>query len=159
CTQDDAARRLGWSVGTLRRRLDRGRALLRVRLTLRGATLGAGLFATALAPHTATAAVSPLLARTTVETALTFAAGQTVAPPVLPGGEGGLGRVGPWSLRVGAAGALLAGGLAGGMGAGMADWGSRIADSPDNPQAAIGNLQSPGLPAGAVLRHGEANFR
>src|SRR5205823_997288 len=56
CTQDEAARRLGWSVGTLRRRLDQGRDLLRVRLTARGATLGAGLLATVLATRGAPAA-------------------------------------------------------------------------------------------------------
>ncbi len=36
CTQDEAARRLGWPVGTVRSRLSRGRARLRDRLTRRG---------------------------------------------------------------------------------------------------------------------------
>ncbi len=35
-TQDEAATELGWSLSTLRRRLDRGRELLRPRLTTRG---------------------------------------------------------------------------------------------------------------------------
>src|SRR5437763_3285640 len=60
-TQDEAARQLGWSLSTLRRRLDRGKDLLRRRLTRRGATLSAGLFAGALAPS-ATAAVPTELA-------------------------------------------------------------------------------------------------
>lgn len=42
-TQDEAARELGWSLSTLRRRLDRGKELLRSRLARRGVALGAGL--------------------------------------------------------------------------------------------------------------------
>ena len=49
-TQDEAARELGWSLSTLRRRLEQGRELLKVRLTARGAALSAGLFAGAIAP-------------------------------------------------------------------------------------------------------------
>jgi RNA polymerase sigma factor (sigma-70 family) len=44
-TQDEAAKQLGWSLSTLRRRLERGKELLRVRLTRRGATLSALLLA------------------------------------------------------------------------------------------------------------------
>lgn len=55
-TLDEAARHLGWSVSTLRRRLDRAKQLLRARLTRRGATLAGGLFAGFLA-QTANAAV------------------------------------------------------------------------------------------------------
>jgi RNA polymerase sigma factor (sigma-70 family) len=49
-TQDEAAKQLGWSLSTLRRRLDRGKELLRARLLRRGVTLAAGLFAGVLAP-------------------------------------------------------------------------------------------------------------
>jgi RNA polymerase sigma factor (sigma-70 family) len=49
-TQDEAARQLGWSLSTLRRRLERGKELLRARLLRRGVSLAAGLFAGALAP-------------------------------------------------------------------------------------------------------------
>ncbi|QJW96223.1 RNA polymerase sigma factor [Frigoriglobus tundricola] len=48
-TQDEAARELGWSVSTLRRRLDRGKELLRARLARRGVTLGGGLLVAAVA--------------------------------------------------------------------------------------------------------------
>jgi RNA polymerase sigma factor (sigma-70 family) len=58
-TQDEAARQLGWSLSTLRRRLDRAKELLRARLARRGATLSAGLFAGALA-RSAAAAVPPV---------------------------------------------------------------------------------------------------
>lgn len=58
-TQDEAARELGWSLSTLRRRLERGKELLRSRLARRGVTLAAGLFAGAIAAP-ARAAVPPL---------------------------------------------------------------------------------------------------
>src|SRR5437762_6111768 len=35
-TQDEAARELGWPLGTLRRRLDKGREILKARLTRQG---------------------------------------------------------------------------------------------------------------------------
>jgi RNA polymerase sigma factor (sigma-70 family) len=62
-THDEAAKQLGWSLSTLRRRLDRGKELLRARLTRRGATLAGGLFAVSLAPS-ARAAVPPKLVAT-----------------------------------------------------------------------------------------------
>jgi RNA polymerase sigma factor (sigma-70 family) len=42
-TQDEAARQLGWSLNTLRRRLEQGRELLEARLRGRGVTLTAAL--------------------------------------------------------------------------------------------------------------------
>src|SRR5207253_3895641 len=42
-TQDEAARQLGWSLNTLRRRLAQGRRLLEARLRGRGVTLSAAL--------------------------------------------------------------------------------------------------------------------
>jgi len=48
-TLGEAARHLGWSVSTLRRRLERAKDILRARLTRRGATHAAGLFAGFLA--------------------------------------------------------------------------------------------------------------
>src|SRR5262249_41249526 len=47
-TQDEAARLLGWSKGTLRRRLGQGRELLRIRLGRRGLPLAAGRIAARL---------------------------------------------------------------------------------------------------------------
>src|SRR5205814_6566285 len=82
-TQDEAAKQLGWSVGTFRRRLDRAREVLRARMERRGATLSAGLFATLLAADAVTATVPATLIQTTTATAMTFLAGGAVAPPVL----------------------------------------------------------------------------
>ena len=59
-TQDEAARELGWSLSTLRRRLERGRELLKARLTRRDATLCGGLFASLLASSNAVAVPSEL---------------------------------------------------------------------------------------------------
>jgi RNA polymerase sigma factor (sigma-70 family) len=72
-TQDEAARHLEWSLGTLRRRLRRGRELLRSRLMRRGATLGAGLLASAVLADPGHTAVAAELARATVRAAMTTA--------------------------------------------------------------------------------------
>jgi RNA polymerase sigma factor (sigma-70 family) len=60
-TQDEAARRLGWSKATLRRRLERGRELLRARLLRRGVSLSLGLLTAALAAHAEAGALPPAL--------------------------------------------------------------------------------------------------
>jgi RNA polymerase sigma factor (sigma-70 family) len=59
--RDEAARELGWSLGTLKRRLEQGRAVLHARLAGRGLSLAA-----LLAAGLAGAAVSPSLAAATV---------------------------------------------------------------------------------------------
>jgi RNA polymerase sigma factor (sigma-70 family) len=48
-TRDEAARQLGWGLGVLRGRLDRGRELLRARLLRRGLSLSAPFLAVGLA--------------------------------------------------------------------------------------------------------------
>jgi RNA polymerase sigma factor (sigma-70 family) len=74
--QEEAARRLGWSLGTLRRRLQRGRALLRARLEYRGVTLGAALAAACITEGVAPAAVPAGLAATTLKSTMLVAAGK-----------------------------------------------------------------------------------
>ncbi len=64
-TQDEAAKHLGWSLSTLRRRLETGRQMLRSRMTRRGATLGAALFAGVMAPS-ACAALTPIMRQSIV---------------------------------------------------------------------------------------------
>jgi RNA polymerase sigma factor (sigma-70 family) len=78
-TQDEAARRLGWPRGTLKRRLERGRELLRRRLSRRGVTLGSGLFVSALAVNAAPAA----LRSAAVRAALAFHGGELTTPAAL----------------------------------------------------------------------------
>src|SRR6266851_2607809 len=72
-TRDEAARQLGWSLGTLKRRLSQGREILRERLTRRGLTLSAVLTAVGLSQETVHAA----LLVSTARAAMTFAAGST----------------------------------------------------------------------------------
>ncbi len=69
-THDEAAGQLGWSLSTLRRRLERGRSLLRNRMVRRGAILGAGLLANALLPTLTRAALRTELRRLVLNTAL-----------------------------------------------------------------------------------------
>src|SRR6266849_2785295 len=70
-TRDEAARQLGWSLGTFKRRLSQGREILRERLTQRGLTLSAVLTAVGLSQET----VSAVLVISTARAAITFAAG------------------------------------------------------------------------------------
>jgi hypothetical protein len=75
-TQDAAARRLGWSAGSVKGRLERARELLRCRLTRRGVCLSVSALTSALA-DTAAAEIPDRLAVTTVGSGLRYAAGET----------------------------------------------------------------------------------
>src|SRR5262249_22264680 len=86
-TRDEAARRLGWSLRTLERRLHQGRARLHERLQRRGVTL-AGLAAAALAPAGLRAQVPEAVSRSAVRAAISTApasawAAVIAAPAVL----------------------------------------------------------------------------
>jgi RNA polymerase sigma factor (sigma-70 family) len=74
-TNEEAAKLLGWPIGTVKGRLTRARELLRKRLTRRGVTLSAGVLAAALAPGTTSAAVPIALLDSTVRSAMLIAAG------------------------------------------------------------------------------------
>jgi RNA polymerase sigma factor (sigma-70 family) len=63
-TRDEAARSLGWSLGTLKRRLEQGRTLLRSRLVKRGFTLPATLAGALVAEGLTPAAVPADLVQT-----------------------------------------------------------------------------------------------
>jgi RNA polymerase sigma factor (sigma-70 family) len=67
-TRDEAAQQLGWSLGMLRGRLDRGRELLRTRLARRGFSLSVALLAVGVA-ETSQAAGLPALTSSTVQAA------------------------------------------------------------------------------------------
>lgn len=73
-TQDDAATCLGLSKGTLRRRLEQGRALLRERLVRRGVGPAAVLFAAAW-PAVAVAELPPATVASTLIACTAFATG------------------------------------------------------------------------------------
>jgi RNA polymerase sigma factor (sigma-70 family) len=85
-TQEEAARQLGWSKGTLRRRLDKGRELMRLRLIRRGLAPAAALTAALLGDSTAPA-VSAIQVHAVVRQALHSA---TVSPTTALLAEGGI---------------------------------------------------------------------
>jgi RNA polymerase sigma factor (sigma-70 family) len=68
-TRDEAARELGWGLGTLRGRLERGRELLRSRLGRRGLALAAPVLAAALSERAAAAGIRPALTAATLRAA------------------------------------------------------------------------------------------
>jgi RNA polymerase sigma factor (sigma-70 family) len=78
-TRDEAAQELGWSLGTLKRRLEQGRERLRVRLAGRGLTLSSAMLASLLTPVVTSAGSAEILVQVTVRTARLAATGQTFA--------------------------------------------------------------------------------
>src|SRR5262249_4497929 len=75
----EAAQQLGWSLATLKRRLERGRELLGVRLRRRGLTLSAALAGLTVAEGTASAAVPHALLTSAVTAALSNALSEPAA--------------------------------------------------------------------------------
>src|SRR5262249_19574961 len=90
-SQEEAARRLGWTVGSGRGRLARGRQRLHARLAKRGVTLPAALGAAEVA-RGAGAAVPASLSATVVKAATVFAAGKGVAAGLIPANVVALGN-------------------------------------------------------------------
>ena len=78
-TREEAARRLGWSEGAVKGRLERGRARLHARLARRGLTLAAALAAVEASRCVAVAAAPVSLAAAAIQ----VAAGQATAPALV----------------------------------------------------------------------------
>src|ERR1700736_4868849 len=78
-TRDEAAKQLGWSLGTLKRRLEEGRKTLRIRLERRGIA-AVGLALTVLTPEALQAAMSKTLLDSSLS--LIFSTG-TVVPATI----------------------------------------------------------------------------
>ncbi len=163
CTQDEAARQLGWSKGTLRRRLHKGRELLRVRLARRGLTLSAGLLAAALAQGGETVWVPPGLLRGTVgavrdsisaETALGLAGAG--------GGEPGASATGVTSKWTIVTVTLVVTGLLGiaaALACRVTPPETPVADAPDSPVSPRVDHFGDDLPPEALARLGTVRLR
>jgi RNA polymerase sigma factor (sigma-70 family) len=150
-TRDEAAAQLGWSLATLKRRLERGRALLRDRLTRRGFALAAGWGVALTGPS-----VSAACAADTARAALAYLA-DGVAPAPLAGLLAG---AGPVASRPRAVLALMAVALC----AGAAAWAvQRPADLPTAAAAVLPATPTDAtgdpLPPGAIARLGTTRLR
>src|SRR5439155_27243777 len=88
CSHEQAARHLGWPVGTVKSRLSRGRERLRDRLIRRGLAPNAGLLATALALDGPSSLLPPALLDSTTRAAVDWVA----VRPILRGSAASLAR-------------------------------------------------------------------
>jgi RNA polymerase sigma factor (sigma-70 family) len=132
-TRDEAAQELGWSLGTLRGRLERGREMLRSRLTRRGLTLPAALLASLLTQQTVSAVLPATLTVNIVKSVTLVAAGQATATGIISARvvalmEGVLQAMWMTKLKLAAA-VLLVMGLAG-LGVGVLANGKPVGPGP-----------------------------
>jgi RNA polymerase sigma factor (sigma-70 family) len=158
-TRDEAAERLGWSLGTLKRRLERGRELLRIRLTSRGLTVGAAAVAALLVPDAASARAAAPLVAATIRTVFRSAPSSRVAQ--LAQGAHALPSFGKSKI---AAALFLTLGLAGSLGWAVR-WRQEREPTPavSQPQADAEqprtDLHGDPLPPGALARLGTIRMR
>jgi RNA polymerase sigma factor (sigma-70 family) len=159
-TRDEAARQLGWSLGTLKRRLEEGRTALRSRLARRGIA-SVGLALTVLTPEALQAAVSQSQLDSTLS--LIFSKGAVVPARVsalIVGSASTLKSVAMKAIL--ALCAVIALGVAVHAGMGQSDP-PKQADRPkdeDRPvqEGRVAQQDDP-LPAGSTLRFGTSRFR
>jgi RNA polymerase sigma factor (sigma-70 family) len=137
-TQEEAARRLGCPLGTVRSRLARARTALQRRLVRRGLALSALTLLTALAADGAAGSVSAGLLKSTREAALRFATGRGAAGLVSARAaalvEGGLKMMSAARSRAAVA-LLLAFGLAAGLAGALTRPGDPIGRAEAAPEA------------------------
>jgi RNA polymerase sigma factor (sigma-70 family) len=175
-TTEEAARQLGWTPGSVRGRLVRGRALLHARLVRRGLALPATLAVVEAARGLAPAAMPAGLAGQVARAAAAFAAGRPAALGELSGrvavlAESALEGMAMAKPKWGLALALLAGVVLTAAGvahqvrsAGQPDEGTAIVPAPaaaepgEKARPARKDLYGDALPDGAVARLGTVRF-
>ncbi len=168
---EEAARLLGWTDGSVKGRLERGRRRLRERLARRGVDLAAVLLAGGLAAEGTAAGLPAAFVAATARAAAAFAAGQATADAAVPAAlaRDVLRGSAASPLRA-VAGLLAALGVAAGASA-LAPNGSQPADAlraraaaPEAPKADLAaatrtdRFGDP-LPASALARFGTARLR
>jgi len=166
-TQEDAARQLGWTPGSVKGRLERGRKCLHQRLVRRGLTLAAAVALVEVARGTA-AGLGGALAASTVRAALAFAAGGCeIAAEVAALAEEGFKGLAVTRTKVALLFALVLGVVAAGAGA-LTDHAPGPAEetgagaAPDRPaeeRPARADRFGDPLPPGALARLGTTRFR
>jgi RNA polymerase sigma factor (sigma-70 family) len=135
-THEEAARALGWSRGSMSRRMEKARDLLRSRLSRRGVTLSTGLLFGVIGHHVASAAAPAPVTASTLKAALMITAGRAavaglISTQVALLTEGVLKAMFVTKMKVAAA-ALLAVGL---VGAGAGVFGQRAGSGNTGDQA------------------------
>jgi RNA polymerase sigma factor (sigma-70 family) len=152
-TQDEAARQLGWSLNTLRRRLEQGRRLLEARLRGRGVTLPAAL--AGLLAGGAVAVPGRLRAATLAEISARANGRCTASANILPSSRKGITFFLSASYKkIGALVALAVLGVAAAFG-----YWTRQADQAPPRRPTIEAPAGDPLPARATVRLGTARYR
>jgi RNA polymerase sigma factor (sigma-70 family) len=157
----EAARQLGWSPGSVRGRLARGRACLQARLARRGLAVPAGVAGLLLAPRAAEATMSAALSARVVQGIRGSAGSVSARAAALA--EGGLKHGALTRVKAGLVLLLAAGAITAGWGA-RAPQGPRpaaeekSARGPEQSQALTDRYGDP-LPAGARARLGTVRLR
>jgi RNA polymerase sigma factor (sigma-70 family) len=167
-SQEEAARRLGWSPGSVKGRLERGRARLHARLVRRGLTLGAALAAVEVSRGAATGVPAQEIVRAGLAFTAEHVGGERAAQRAAVLAEEALRGAAASRLQAVAALAVLGAGLAVAAAGALAHHGAAApgpaaqdrqpARPEERPQARADRYGDP-LPEGAVTRLGTVRFR